>query len=26
MTRGQVAQGKVARFQVTLKIGFRLEG
>jgi flavin-binding protein dodecin len=24
-TRGQVAQGKVAHFQVTLKIGFRLE-
>jgi flavin-binding protein dodecin len=25
-TRGQVADGKVAHFQVTLKIGFRLEG
>jgi hypothetical protein len=25
-TRGQVANGKVAHFQVTLKIGFRLEG
>ena len=24
-TRGQVADGKVAHFQVTLKIGFRLE-
>ena len=25
-TRGQVANGKVAHFQVSLKIGFRLEG
>ena len=25
-TRGHVAQGKVAHFQVTLKVGFRLEG
>jgi flavin-binding protein dodecin len=25
-TRGQVADGKVAHFQVTLKAGFRLEG
>jgi flavin-binding protein dodecin len=25
-TRGQVVDGKVAHFQVTLKIGFRLEG
>lgn len=25
-TRGQVADGKVAHFQVTLKVGFRLEG
>lgn len=25
-TRGQVAGGKVAHFQVTLKVGFRLEG
>ena len=24
-TRGQVADGKVAHFQVTLKVGFRLE-
>ena len=24
-TRGQVANGKVAHFQVTLKVGFRLE-
>ncbi len=24
-TRGQVADGKVAYFQVTLKVGFRLE-
>jgi len=24
--RGQVADGKVAHFQVTLKVGFRLEG
>ena len=24
-TRGHVAEGKVAHFQVTLKIGFRLE-
>jgi flavin-binding protein dodecin len=25
-TRGHVAGGKVAHFQVTLKVGFRLEG
>ena len=25
-TRGHVADGKVAHFQVTLKVGFRLEG
>lgn len=25
-TRGHVAAGKVAHFQVTLKVGFRLEG
>jgi len=25
-TRGHVANGKVAHFQVTLKVGFRLEG
>ena len=25
-TRGQLADGKVAHFQVTLKVGFRLEG
>ena len=25
-TRGHVADGKVAHYQVTLKIGFRLEG
>jgi dodecin len=25
-TRGHVAEGKVAHFQVTLKVGFRLEG
>ena len=25
-TRGHVADGKVAHFQVTLKIGFRIEG
>jgi hypothetical protein len=25
-TRGHVADGQVAHFQVTLKIGFRLEG
>lgn len=24
-TRGQIADGKVAHFQVTLKVGFRLE-
>lgn len=25
-TRGQVVNGQVAHFQVTLKVGFRLEG
>ena len=25
-TRGHIADGKVAHYQVTLKIGFRLEG
>ena len=25
-TRGHVADGKVAHFQVTLKVGFRIEG
>ena len=25
-TRGHVADGKVAHFQVTLRVGFRLEG
>jgi dodecin len=25
-TRGQVTGGKVAHFQVTLKVGFRIEG
>lgn len=25
-TRGHVADGKVAHYQVTLKVGFRLEG
>lgn len=25
-TRGQVADGKIAHYQVTLKLGFRLEG
>jgi flavin-binding protein dodecin len=25
-TRGHIADGKVAHFQVTLKVGFRIEG
>lgn len=25
-TRGHIANGKVAHFQVTLKVGFRIEG